>query len=206
VVLCQLSREREVRPDAPAGVLWWLVVWQMLDWHLGMAEGGDGAPRERLGPADAVTLSRFWLVPLVFAARHSRRGLPGLMLIGGLTDWADGALARRRGRTRLGRDLDSTADLTFGVASLVSAQAAGRVPTIATFALASRYAAGVLISTTAVFGRCRRPAIRARPWGAALRVGGLAACAAGYDGPGTVAVVAGAVVPPRSTAPWLSAA
>jgi len=34
----------------------------MLDWHLGMAEGGDGRPRERLSPADAITLARFWLV------------------------------------------------------------------------------------------------------------------------------------------------
>jgi len=33
----------------------------MLDWHLGMAEGGDG-PRELLSPADAITLARFWLV------------------------------------------------------------------------------------------------------------------------------------------------
>jgi len=153
-----------------------------------------------------VTLSRFWLAPLLVGARHSARGLPGLILIGGLSDWADGALARRRGRTRLGRDLDRTADLAFGVAGLLSARAAGRVPTIGAFALATRHAAGVAVSVAAVFGRCRRPAIRARPWGATLRVGGFAACAAGRNGIGVLALLAGAVVPPRSTAPWLSAA
>jgi phosphatidylglycerophosphate synthase len=31
-------------------------------------------------------------------------------ILGGFPDWLDGRLARRRGRTRLGRDLDSTAD------------------------------------------------------------------------------------------------
>jgi phosphatidylglycerophosphate synthase len=206
VALCQLSRDREVRPNAPAGLLWWCAVWRMLDWHLGMAEGGDGAPRERLGPADAVTLARFWLAPIVVAARRSPNGLPGLIVLAGLTDWGDGALARRRGRTRLGRDLDSTADLAFGVASLASAHAARRVTTIATCALAARHAAGVAIAAGAVFGRCRRPAIRARPWGAALRVGGLAACTAGKYGAGTAAALAGALVPPRSTAAWLSAA
>ena len=60
---CAAARGHEdVRPRPVAGLLWWLLVWQMLDWHLGMAEGGDGRPRERLSPADAITLARFWLV------------------------------------------------------------------------------------------------------------------------------------------------
>jgi len=60
---CAAARGHEdVRPRPVAGLLWWLLVWQMLDWHLGMAESGDGRPRERLSPADAITLARFWLV------------------------------------------------------------------------------------------------------------------------------------------------
>jgi phosphatidylglycerophosphate synthase len=176
----------------------------MLDWHLGMAEGGDGVPRERLAFADAVTLSRFWLVPVAVRWRHSRKGLPSVILIGGLTDWLDGALARRSGRTRLGRDLDSTADLAFLVASGLAARAAGRLTTTGMWLLGMRYAAAVTVSATAVFGRSRRPAIRARPWGGALRIGGLAACAVGWRRSGTLILLVGVAVPPRSTAPRLS--
>jgi hypothetical protein len=71
----RLGRGRQdVRLNRGAGLAWWLAVWRMLDWHLGMAERGDGVARSRLSPADAVTLSRFWLVPLVvgFAARLPR--------------------------------------------------------------------------------------------------------------------------------------
>jgi hypothetical protein len=58
----------------------------------------------------------------------------------------------------------------------------------------------------AVFGRARRPAIRARPLGALLRVTGLVASAAGAPRAGTPILVAGCLVPPRSTAPDLSIA
>jgi len=92
----------------------------MLDWHLGMAEGGDGVARSRLAVADAVTLARFWLVPALPAAARNGAALP---------------------------------------------------------------------------------AIRARPWGALLRVAGLALCAAGRERAGTPMLVAGSAVPPRSTAP-----
>jgi hypothetical protein len=54
----------------------------MLDWHLGMAEGGDGRPRARLSPADAVTLARFWLVPAVPAAALAG-ALPAVIVLGG---------------------------------------------------------------------------------------------------------------------------
>jgi phosphatidylglycerophosphate synthase len=205
--LCYLTGERHERgPGAPTGLGWWLLVCQMLNWHLGMAEGGDGIPRERLAPADAVTLTRFWLVPVVIRARHSRRGLPTAILLGGLTDWLDGVLARGSGRTRLGRDLDSTADLAILAAGGVAASASGRIAAPGAWALGARYVAAVLISGGAVLGRCRRPAIRARPWGAALRVGGLAASTAGWRRSGTVALLVGAALPPRSTAPRLSRA
>src|SRR5207244_5263124 len=75
---CVASRgSNTVRLRPLGGLFWWLTVWQMLDWHLGMAEGGDGRARERLSRAAAVTLVRFWLVPLPSGAGRSPVGLPG---------------------------------------------------------------------------------------------------------------------------------
>ncbi|GAC1325604.1 MAG: hypothetical protein NVSMB25_24210 [Thermoleophilaceae bacterium] len=93
----------------------WLGWWAMIDWHLGMLETADGRPRP-LGAADAMTLARLWLSPVV--RRHP--ALP-LACAGIATDLLDGALARRAGPTRLGRDLDSTADTLFLHALLAGA-------------------------------------------------------------------------------------
>jgi phosphatidylglycerophosphate synthase len=188
------------------GLAWWALVWQMLDWHLGMAEGGDGVPRERLAPADAVTLGRFWLVPALPTLAGSPTGLPAVVAIAGATDWLDGVLARGRGRTRLGRDLDTTADLAFLAAAAVSARKAGRLTRLGFRALACRQAVGAALAVGAVFGRARRPALRARPWGSLPRFSGLALCAGGLSRTGTIVLVCGCLVPPRSTAPTLSPA
>jgi hypothetical protein len=79
---CRLSR---TMPHAAlprkAGLLWWTAIWQMLDWHLGMAEGGNGVARRRLSSADGVTLVRFWLVPGLWGMRRSPVALPGLIAI-----------------------------------------------------------------------------------------------------------------------------
>jgi phosphatidylglycerophosphate synthase len=207
LVACHLARGRpDVRLNRGAGLAWWLAVGQMLDWHLGMAEGGDGVRRERLSPADALTLARFWLVPLVAGVRDSRRGLPAAIAAGGLTDWLDGALARRHGRTRLGRDLDTTADLALLTTAAIAARSAGRLPKLGASALGARHAAGLALALAAVLGRARRPAIRARPAGAALRVGGLLLAVAGAPRIGTTLLVTGCATPPRSTAPHLSPA
>jgi phosphatidylglycerophosphate synthase len=199
------NRERS-SPPRLAGLAWWLAVWRMLDWHLGMAEGGDGIARPRLAAADAVTLTRFWLVPALPAAARAGRPLALLVALGGTTDWLDGALARRAGRTRLGRDLDTTADLAFLTVAAAAARRAGLLPAPAAWAIAIRHGGGLALALGAVLARARRPAIRARPWGAPLRVGGLAACAAGARRSGAALVLAGCVVPPRSTAPRLSRA
>jgi phosphatidylglycerophosphate synthase len=188
------------------GLAWWLVVWQMLDWHLGMAEGGDGRPRASLSRADAVSLARFWLVPTVPALARSSTGLPILIMIAGATDWLDGALARRDGRTRLGRDLDTTADLAFLTTAALSARAAGRITPLGFRALAGRYAIGTALSLGAAFGRARRPAIRARTWGALPRTVGLAISTAGLSRTGTAVLLGGCLVPPHSTAAHLSPA
>src|SRR5919202_467980 len=52
------------------GLAWWAATAVMLDWHLGMVETPDGRPCG-LGPADAVTLLRAWLVPDARGPRES---------------------------------------------------------------------------------------------------------------------------------------
>jgi phosphatidylglycerophosphate synthase len=85
----------------------WALWWAMVDWHLGMVETAEGHARP-LAAADALTLARLWAAPVV--RRHPEPWLVGL---GMATDLLDGALARRAGPTRLGRDFDSTADTVF---------------------------------------------------------------------------------------------
>ncbi len=193
-------------PPVAAGLIWWTAVYKMLDWHLGMAECGDGVPRKQLSPADGVTLVRFWVVPLVGGAAGSQYGLPVLIALGGASDWLDGTLARRYGRTRLGRDLDTTADLAFLSATAWAVSASGKLPPVAVRALATRYAVGASLSFGAVFGRARRPAIRARPIGGVLRFGGLVMATAGCRRTGTAILIGGCLVPPISTARELSPA
>jgi hypothetical protein len=55
---------------------WWLAVWRTLDKHLGMSEREDGVPRDRPSAADAVTLARFWLVPVLPACARRATGCP----------------------------------------------------------------------------------------------------------------------------------
>ena len=205
LLACRLARGAcDLHLSRGAGMAWWLSVWQMLDWHLGMAEGGDGVPRRRLSPADALTLVRFWLVPLVLGSQDSARLLPASIAAGAVTDALDGMVARRRGRTRLGRDLDTTADLAFLTAATVAARRAGRLQRLGAWSLGARHAAGLALACGAVFGRARRPAIRARRVGAVLRLGGLVLAGSGCSRAGTAVLVAGCATPPRSTARHLS--
>jgi phosphatidylglycerophosphate synthase len=90
----------------------WMLWWAMVDWHLGMVETASGR-RRQLAAADSLTLARLWAAPIV--RRHPE---PWLVAAGMATDVLDGALARRAGPTRLGRDLDSTADTLFLDATL----------------------------------------------------------------------------------------
>jgi phosphatidylglycerophosphate synthase len=178
----------------------------MLDWHLGMAEGGNGQPRARLSAADAVTLARFWLVPTLPPIAEDSIGLPAVILLAGASDWLDGALARRHGRTRLGRDLDTTADLVFFTVAALAARASGRLTPLGCRTLLARHAIGIAIASGAVFARARRPAIRARQSGALLRVAGLVMCTARPTRVRTAVLLIGCLVPPRSTASHLSPA
>ena len=93
----------------------------MLDWHLGMLETTDGRP-VALGGADGLTLARAWLVPAV-----AQDAAPALVIIGAVSDLADGFVARRTRTTRLGRDLEGLVDACFTTAALHSSVRAGSV-------------------------------------------------------------------------------
>jgi hypothetical protein len=96
-----------------------------------------------------------------------------------------------------------TSTRPFLITVALAARSAGRIPPLGFSALMARQALGTALSLAAVFGRARRPAVRARPWGAALRVSGLALCATGATPSGTALIAAGSIVPPRSTASHL---
>src|SRR5439155_22747515 len=99
-------------PFGPRTAAWWAVWWAMVDWHLGMVETAEGRERQ-LSAADSLTLARLWAAPIV--RRHPE---PWLVAAGMATDLLDGAMARRAGPTRFGRDFDSTADTVFLEAAL----------------------------------------------------------------------------------------
>jgi phosphatidylglycerophosphate synthase len=158
------------------GLIWWAACALMLDWHLGMLETPDGRA-VGLGPADALTLARAWLVPAV-----AERADPVLVLLGGLTDVADGQVARATRCTRLGRDLEGLVDACFTGAALRGAARAGGVSLLPIASEAARLIAGTLYASTAylVAGRAPDPAVRTSGRGAApLRVAGLIAAGAG---------------------------
>ncbi len=153
------------------GLAWWALVAAMLDWHLGMVEGEDGRPRA-LGPADALTLLRAWLVPVVADDLH-----PAALLIGAATDGLDGPLARATVPTRAGRDLEGLADTALLVAALAAGARTGRLPRAVTGLEGLRLAAGAAHALRAYFGRSVRPdpaLTRAARRLAPLRVAGLA--------------------------------
>jgi phosphatidylglycerophosphate synthase len=201
IATCRTAGRRGVgSPSVSAGLLWWASVWKMLDWHLGMLEGDCGEPRTSLSQADAMTLSRFWLVPLLPALRRSSPAFPATIAAGGVSDWLDGALAHGCGSSRLGRDLDTTADLAFFATATVSGRATGRISGLGAYALLARYALGTLLALWTTFGLGRRPAISARRWGGALRVGGLVFSTVGYRRIGTALLVGGCLAPPKPSA------
>ena len=162
--------------------LWWLATAAMLEWHLGMVEGPGGGPRERLTAADALTLQRLWSVPLLAAQGDPRRGsgpaFTALIASAAASDALDGALARRAGPSRLGRDLDKVADaLVVGVAARAASRAGWLSPRAARLALL-RSALPVAYSAGSYFRTGRRPIVDSLGPGRLLApalLGGLAA-------------------------------
>src|SRR4051812_28371613 len=161
-------------PFGPRAAASWVLWWAMVDWHLGMAETRDGSERP-LGAADALTLGRIWAAPVV--RRHPR---PWLVAIGMASDLADGMLARRAGPTRLGRDLDSTADTLFLDAALRGAvEQHGLLARIVTLERA-RLLVGTAVTLRSYLGDSQPAASQAnRGLAAALAAGGALLAARG---------------------------
>ena len=167
-------------PRRRALIAWWAATAAILDWHLGMLEGSAGEQRDRLGAANAVTLARVSLVPFVSAtARGSgrdRSAFSTLIAAAALTDALDGQLARRRGATRLGRDLDTIADVLVKLAAARTARRAGWLTPAGARLLTVCQGAGVALGTASYFSTGSRqagPAGEVR-WSAPALFGGLA--------------------------------
>jgi phosphatidylglycerophosphate synthase len=177
------------RGNLVEGLTWWALTWTMLDWHLGMVETEDGRPRP-LGPADALTLARVWLAPVVI----DRPGAT-LATAGFATDVLDGMAARSLGEpTRAGRDLEGLADACFAAALLVGLRRHDAIGRAASAAELTRLGAGFAYSVAVYFARVEPPdrelTRAARPT-AALRAAGMLAATVGRRGAGTALVGAG---------------
>jgi phosphatidylglycerophosphate synthase len=151
LVLGRLRPHGVFRRCRSGGLAWWAGCAVMLDWHLGMLETPAGIPVP-LGAADALTLIRAWLVPAVAEA-----GAPWVVVIGAVTDFGDGHIARATRCTRFGRDLEGLVDACFFIAALRGAVAAGHLsPRVATLERA-RLAAGSIYGAGAYFVTGRAP-------------------------------------------------
>jgi len=159
-----------------SGLGWWTATAVMLDWHLGMVETEDGRPRS-LGPADAMTLLRVWLVPVA-----ADRPTPLVCAVALATDGLDGALARGAEPTRIGRDLEGLADTCFAVAALRGAVRRGWLHRWVAAAELSRLGTGFGYALWVYFGRARAPdprVVRAARLTTPVRAAGLVAAGLG---------------------------
>ena len=171
-VALALARREPFAGATRSFVVWWALTWLMLDWHIGMLETEAGEPRN-LGPADACTLLRVWLVPAAAA-----RPQPWICAAGLASDGLDGVLARRGAPTRAGRDLEGLADATFAAAALRGAVRNGWLGRGAARAELGRIALGVGYSAAIWFGRARAPeahVLHAARAATPLRAAGLVA-------------------------------
>lgn len=172
------------------GLAWWAAVAVMLDWHLGMFETEDGDPRP-MGPADALTLSRAWLVPAIADDLD-----PRLLAIATATDALDGIAARATAATRAGRDLEGLVDTAVFVAALRAAARTRRLARIAIALEAIRLLAGTGYAAGIYFTQADAPdpaVTRAARRTTPLRVAGLASAGAGRRRWGNALVVTGSV-------------
>ncbi len=175
---------------SPRGLAWWGLTALMLDWHLGMVETESGEPRP-LGPADACTLARSWLVPMA-----AERAAPVVVAAGFVLDAADGPLARAAVPTRAGRDLEGAVDAAFTAAALRGAVRTGGLARAAATLEAARLASGFAVTCAAYFGHSRPPdraAARAARRSTPIRAAGLLAAGLGHRRAANALVAAGAV-------------
>ncbi len=183
-----LARVEPFRGRLRDGLAWWALTALMLDWHLGMVETEDGRARP-LGPADALTLARVWLVPAALW-----QPTPLVCAAGFATDALDGRAARADEPTRAGRDLEGLADACFAGAVITGLRRNDQIGRAASGAELMRLAAGFSYSLAVYFGRARPPdpgLTRAARLSTPVRAGGLIAAAAGRPRLGTALVGGG---------------
>ncbi len=179
------------------GLAWWASVALMLDWHLGMFETENGRARS-LGPADAMTLTRAWLVPALADAPNA-----GLLMVAAGTDVLDGRLARATEPTRAGRDLEGLVDGAAAAAALLGARRQDALAPAAVACELTRLATGLAYATHAYLGRAGTPdsaITRASRATTPLRVAGLVAAAAGRRRSGSALLAGGSLLGLAATA------
>ncbi len=158
------------------GLAWWAACAVMLDWHLGMVETVDGRPRP-LGAADALTLTRAWLVPVALDSPT-----PLVCAVAGATDVLDGRFARAVQPTRIGRDLEGLVDTCFGAAALRAALREKRISRAVVLGELARLGAGFGYALSVYFAQAEAPdprVTRAARVTTPVRVAGLIAAGLG---------------------------
>lgn len=168
-------------PAVLAGGAWWAAAWAMLRWHIGMVEGENGGRCEQLSAADAATLGRLWAAPLLLMRDPRRVDFAVLTVFCGLSDLADGRLARRAGPTRLGRSLDHSADVAVSAAAAVAVARAGWVSRGPAGLLLARGAGSVLFASAHYFIQAQAPPrdFAGARWTGSVLYAGLVAAALG---------------------------
>jgi phosphatidylglycerophosphate synthase len=151
----------------------------LMAWFAAVALAGILVP----GPANQVTLARAHLAgpALVYSLVPDRLlALAGVVVLAGLSDLADGAVARwLRQPTRLGGALDPVMDGVFFGAVAVGLAASGLYPAWLATVVVGRYALPAVAGAGLILAR-RRPALEHTPLGQAsttliaLLLGGLA--------------------------------
>lgn len=181
------------RPHPSVSAAWASAAGTMLYWHIGMVEGPSGEARDALSHADAMTYARVLTAPAMLASSPDRRLFLLLLAAGALSDALDGPVARRCGPTRLGRDLDSAADVSFLLTAGLTAAKAGWLGRGAAAPMVVREPALVGASALFYFARAAPPpakAVGATRFAGPLLTLGLALTAIGRRKPGSVVVVA----------------
>jgi len=115
--------------------------WLLL--FIGLIRDGQGRVRATVGLANYLTMARFYLiVPVVVLFSHGESFYAlALYLVLGLTDVADGVVARRRGeQTEFGVVMDPLADVFSTAAVFGAFLAAGLIPLWLFLVLMLRYA------------------------------------------------------------------
>jgi phosphatidylglycerophosphate synthase len=184
-----LAGAQPFRRRVGAFAAWWALTWLMLDWHIGMFETPDGRERN-LGPADAMTLTRVWLVPAV-----GDTPAPWMCAMAFATDGLDGRLARMGQPTRIGRDLEGLADWAFAAAALRGAVRHGWLGRGAAMSELVRLGAGLGYALFVWFGSAAAPdprVLHAARITTPVRAGGLAVAGLGHRRAADALVMGGA--------------